>query len=221
MYLLNKTAGPVVSMLPQETNTHACSMLSLSLGLRQHSNGLQQWAVSCKAKFARNSAHAVMLPATVLQSPDLDVHINTLASSEPRLRTPPLLGLVLLLLPLFSQLLWCSHWSASAVCASLQVPFLQAELHSSLPTRDPAARLQHVQAASEAYCAYLQRCQQYGLLRGPLAEAYSAEEAGSSVDPGTARNQRIERFKRSKAVSGLLQQMKGRRKRADEEVGFS
>jgi hypothetical protein len=105
------------------------------------------------------------------------------------------------------------------VCAALQVPFLQAELHSSLPTRDPAARLQHVQAASEGYCAYLQRCQQYGLLRGPLADAYSAEEAGSSVDPGTVRNQRIERFKRSKAVSGLLQQMRGRRKLADEEVG--
>jgi hypothetical protein len=75
-----------------------------------------------------------------------------------------------------------------------------------------------VQAASEGYCAYLQRCQQYGLLRGPLAAAYSAEEAGSSVDPGTARNQRIERFKHSRAVAGLMQAMRGRRKQADEEV---
>jgi hypothetical protein len=98
------------------------------------------------------------------------------------------------------------------------VPFLQAELHSSLPTCDPAARLQHVQAAAEGYCAYLQRCQQYGLLRGPLAAAYSAEEAGSSADPGTARNQRIERFKRSKAVAGLAQAMRSRRSAADEEV---
>ncbi|KAF6260479.1 TAP42-like protein [Scenedesmus sp. NREL 46B-D3] len=101
----------------------------------------------------------------------------------------------------------------------LLVPFLQAELHSSLPVRDPAARLQHVLAASEGYCAYLQRCQQYRLLRGPLAEAYGAEEAGSSADPGTVRIQRIERFKRSRAVAGLLQQMKGRRKQADEEAG--
>lgn len=99
-----------------------------------------------------------------------------------------------------------------------QVPFLQAELHSSLPSRDPAARLRHAQAASEGYCGYLQRCQQYGLLRGPLAQAYAAEEAGSAGDPGTARVQRIERFKRSRALAGLLQQMRGRRRQADEEV---
>uniref|UniRef100_A0A383VIK6 TAP42-like protein n=1 Tax=Tetradesmus obliquus TaxID=3088 RepID=A0A383VIK6_TETOB len=101
----------------------------------------------------------------------------------------------------------------------LLVPFLQAELHSSLPSRDPAARLRHAQAASEGYCGYLQRCQQYGLLRGPLAQAYAAEEAGSAGDPGTARVQRIERFKRSRALAGLLQQMRGRRRQADEEGG--
>lgn len=108
---------------------------------------------------------------------------------------------------------WCG-----ARLACLQVPFHKAELLSTHSSPDLTTRLQQLRAAHDAYWQYLQRCHQYGFLKGSVADAYAAEEAGAAPDPGTARNHRIERFKRSKAVNGLLQQLKSRCKVADEEV---
>lgn len=100
----------------------------------------------------------------------------------------------------------------------LLVTFLKAELLNTMPQQSMAQRLQQVQAAKAGYCQFLQRCGQYGLLGAACQAAYDAQEAGQAVDPGTARSQKVERFKRSKAVAGLIQQLEARQKRADEEV---
>jgi len=101
----------------------------------------------------------------------------------------------------------------------LLVPFLKAELLNSQTGQSPPDRMQVLQAAGDAYSAFLQRCHQYGFLNEASSDYYKAEEQGMQQDPSTCRSQKIERFKRSKAVAGLLQHMNSRKTHADEEVG--
>lgn len=100
----------------------------------------------------------------------------------------------------------------------LLVPYLKADVLNSMPQQSMVQRLQQVQTAKAAYSQFLQRCSQYSLLGNSCQAAYDAQESGQAVDPGTARSQKVERFKRSKAVAGLVQQLESRQKRADEEV---
>eukprot|EP00775_Hariotina_reticulata_P001615 gene1615-1955_t len=100
----------------------------------------------------------------------------------------------------------------------LLVPLLRAELLNSQTGQSPPERLQLLQAAADAYSAFLQRCHQYGFLSDAISDAYTAEEQGIQQDSSTCRSQKIERFKRSKALAGLLQQMNSRKKPADEEA---
>lgn len=102
----------------------------------------------------------------------------------------------------------------------LLVPYLLAELLNSQPQGlGPLARLSQLQEALALYSQFLQRCDQYGFVHGACHDAYTAEEQGATPDPGTSRNQKIERFKRSKVLKGLVQQMRSRQKMAqDEEV---
>ncbi|KAF8069647.1 TAP46 [Scenedesmus sp. PABB004] len=101
----------------------------------------------------------------------------------------------------------------------LLVPFLRAEaLHGAPPpgqrgAAGAAARAAQLSAASEAYAAFLQRAAQYGFLRGAARAAYDAEESGAPLDPGAARHGKIERFKRSRAVAGLIASMRRARAR--------
>lgn len=100
----------------------------------------------------------------------------------------------------------------------LLIPFLTADVLNTMPQQSMAQRLQQAQAAKAAYSQFLQRCSQYCLLGPTCQAAYDAQESGQALDPGTARSQKVERFKRSKAVQGLIQQLESRQKRADEEV---
>jgi immunoglobulin-binding protein 1 len=100
----------------------------------------------------------------------------------------------------------------------LLIPFLTADVLNTMPQQSMAQRLQQAQAAKAAYSQFLQRCSQYCLL-GPTCQAtYDAQESGQALDAGTARAQKVERFKRSKAIQGLIQQLESRQKQADEEV---
>lgn len=102
----------------------------------------------------------------------------------------------------------------------LLVPFLQAEMlitHTQLGV-SPSHRIQQLQEALLLYSAFLQRCDQYALLKGVCQDVYMSEEQGRTVDPGTLRNYKIERFKRSKAVRGLVQHLTSMRRAATEEV---
>lgn len=102
----------------------------------------------------------------------------------------------------------------------LLVPYLMAELSNLQPQQStrPLQRLQQLQEALMMYSQFLQRCGQYGFLSGTCYDAYTAEEQGIAADPSTCRNQKVERYKRSRALKGLLQQMRGRKKAADDEV---
>lgn len=103
----------------------------------------------------------------------------------------------------------------------LLVPYFMAELLNSRTQHDaaPLARSRQLNEALELYSEYLQRCDQYGFLTGACRDTYAAEEQGIMPDPGTCRNQRIERFNRSRALTALVQQMRHRKESADEEVG--
>lgn len=101
----------------------------------------------------------------------------------------------------------------------LLISYLKADVLNTMPQQSMAQRLQQVQAAKAAFSQFLQHCSQYSLLGSSCQAAYDAQESGQSVDPGTARSQKVERFKRTKAVQGLIQQLESRQKRADEEVG--
>lgn len=107
---------------------------------------------------------------------------------------------------------------STAVMRYLLVPFLKADVLNTMPQQSMAQRLQQATAAKAAYSHFLQRCSQYSLLGSSCQAGYEAQEAGKAVDPNTARSQKVERFKRSKAVQGLIQQMEARQKRGDEEV---
>jgi hypothetical protein len=100
----------------------------------------------------------------------------------------------------------------------LLVPYLRADTLNTMPQQGMAQRLQQVQAARAAYSSFLQRVSQYALLGSSCQAAYEAQESGQAVDPGAARSHKVERFKRSKAVAGLIQQLESRQRRADEEV---
>jgi hypothetical protein len=101
----------------------------------------------------------------------------------------------------------------------LLISYLKADVLNTMPQQSMAQRLQQAQAAKAAYSQFLQHCSQYSLLGSSCQAAYDAQESGQAVDPGTSRSQKVERFKRSKAVQGLIQQLESRQKRADEEVG--
>lgn len=108
---------------------------------------------------------------------------------------------------------------ATPVMRYLLLPFMKAEaLHTRAPAREPATRRAQLAAALSCYSAFLQRAAQYGLLGPAGRPAYAAEEADARPDPGAARASKIERFKRSRALEGLLQQLGRRRRDADEEV---
>lgn len=112
----------------------------------------------------------------------------------------------------------------------LLVPFMKAEaLNTAALPQQPQQqqqatmaqqRLQQASAARAAYTQFLQRASQYSLLGSTCQAAYEAQEAGqaAAADPGTARGQKVERFRRSRALQGLIQQLEARQQRADEEV---
>jgi immunoglobulin-binding protein 1 len=108
---------------------------------------------------------------------------------------------------------------STATLRYLLIPFLKADVLNTMPQQSMAQRLQQATAAKAAYSHFLQHASQYSLLGSTCQSAYEAQEAGQAIDLGTARSQKVERFKRSKAVQGLLQQLEARQKRGDEEVG--
>eukprot|EP00879_Flechtneria_rotunda_P007069 GHRR01007420.1.p1 GENE.GHRR01007420.1~~GHRR01007420.1.p1 ORF type:complete len:356 (+),score=169.55 GHRR01007420.1:97-1164(+) len=101
----------------------------------------------------------------------------------------------------------------------LLVPSMKAELLQNQPAPGPRERLQQLQAAASLYTQFLQRCHQYGILGGSCKDTYLAQEQEKPQDPGKARTHKVERFKRSKQLATLLQQLNSKRQQADEEAG--
>ena len=89
----------------------------------------------------------------------------------------------------------------------LLAPFLKGELCANSPAIDPAERHRHLVSAEAAYSAYLQQCHQYGLLRNKESQLYAAAEDRKQQDPNSRRTEKIERFKRNKALTGLIEQL--------------
>ncbi|KXZ46089.1 hypothetical protein GPECTOR_47g365 [Gonium pectorale] len=98
----------------------------------------------------------------------------------------------------------------------LLVPFYRASLLSAAPVPTDggsgasAARLAAVNRALPALGAFLQRCEQYGLL-GALGSSGLEVAMGGAVDPTARRNFKVEKFKRERALNGALGALEARR----------
>ncbi|PRW58850.1 TOR signaling pathway regulator [Chlorella sorokiniana] len=108
---------------------------------------------------------------------------------------------------------------ATADIKYLLIPFYQAEVASYTHAADPRVRLAALSSAVQHYRAFLHRCRQYGLLSPPaealaevaLQQAESGDGGSSSssggrvVDATTLRQNKIEKFKREKAIKARIE----------------
>jgi hypothetical protein len=89
----------------------------------------------------------------------------------------------------------------------LLVPFMKADLLSASRATDPSERHRHIASAVAAYSAFLEKCQQYELLGRLASQVYATEVGEQRMDPNSQRAAKVERFKRNKAITGLIQQL--------------
>jgi hypothetical protein len=104
----------------------------------------------------------------------------------------------------------------------LLVPAMQGDVLAASHARSPQARGAAVRGAAAAYAAFLARAGQYGLLGGPGAPARGAAEGiagGRALDPGAAREAKVARFKRSRALAATIAQLSARQRRASAAAG--
>ena len=99
----------------------------------------------------------------------------------------------------------------------LLIPFLKGELLSASRATVPAERHGHIASALAAYSAYLEQCHQYGLLGSHASQAHANEVEGLRMDPNSQRAAKVERFKRSKAITGLIQQLSNMKVHAEHD----
>jgi hypothetical protein len=88
----------------------------------------------------------------------------------------------------------------------LLAPWYLAELVSRAPTKDPAARSLALVEITEMYERFLTRCEQHDMLSESATLARSRRD-GESLDPATARDEKVARFKRERAIRQRLTEL--------------
>lgn len=100
--------------------------------------------------------------------------------------------------------------------------FYLAEVVSRTRAPDPAARAPFAAEAADALEAFLRRCEVHDLLT-PEAKRQREElkrqrERGQNADPGTARADKVARFRRERAIRARLEELESTRRRRAEEA---
>ena len=80
-----------------------------------------------------------------------------------------------------------------------------AELTSRAPTRDPAAREHVLLEVSAMYEAFLERCERHDMLSESAKR--SRARGAEACDPATARDEKVARFKRERAIRQRLESL--------------
>ena len=84
-------------------------------------------------------------------------------------------------------------------------PWYLAELASRAPTRDPAAREQALVEVSAMYEAFLERCERHDMLSESAKRTRA--RGTEACDPATARDEKVARFKRERAIRQRLESL--------------
>ena len=84
-------------------------------------------------------------------------------------------------------------------------PWYLAELASRAPTRDPAAREQSLVEVSAMYEAFLERCERHDMLSESAKRTRA--RGTEACDPATARDEKVARFKRERAIRQRLESL--------------
>ena len=84
-------------------------------------------------------------------------------------------------------------------------PWYLAELASRAPTRDAAAREHALVEVSAMYEAFLERCERHDMLSESAKR--SRARGAEACDPATARDEKVARFKRERAIRQRLESL--------------
>ena len=91
----------------------------------------------------------------------------------------------------------------------LMAPWYLAELCQRAATTDPMSRLKSLTETSAMYDMFLNQCSEYEMLSDSAKRALP--NRGDQIDPATARQEKVERFKRTKEIRTRLEVLdKGR-----------
>lgn len=107
---------------------------------------------------------------------------------------------------------------ATADLKYMLTPFYLSEVVSRTRTPDPATRLPIVTEAAENTELFLAMCDRHGFL--PDA-ARAAREREGTVDPATFRAEKVNRFKRDKAIRVRLEELDAARRKRREAALMS
>ncbi len=99
--------------------------------------------------------------------------------------------------------------------------FYLAEVVSRTRAPDPAARAPFAAEAADALEAFLRRCEVHDLLTPEAKrqrEGLKRQREGQNADPGTARADKVARFRRERAIRARLEELDATRRRRAEEA---
>ena len=99
--------------------------------------------------------------------------------------------------------------------------FYLAEVVSRTRAPDPAARAPFAAEAADALEAFLRRCEVHDLLTPEAKrqrEGLKQQREGQNADPGTARADKVARFRRERAIRARLEELESTRRRRAEEA---
>ena len=99
--------------------------------------------------------------------------------------------------------------------------FYLAEVVSRTRAPDPAARAPFAAEAADALEAFLRRCEVHDLLTPEAKrqrEGLKRQREGQNADPGTARADKVARFRRERAIRARLEELESTRRRRAEEA---
>ena len=99
--------------------------------------------------------------------------------------------------------------------------FYLAEVVSRTRAPDPAARAPFAAEAADALEAFLRRCEVHDLLTPEAKrqrEGLMRQREGQNADPGTARADKVARFRRERAIRARLEELESTRRRRAEEA---
>ena len=99
--------------------------------------------------------------------------------------------------------------------------FYLAEVVSRTRAPNPAARAPFAAEAADALEAFLRRCEVHDLLTPEAKrqrEGLKRQREGQNADPGTARADKVARFRRERAIRARLEELESTRRRRAEEA---
>jgi hypothetical protein len=99
---------------------------------------------------------------------------------------------------------------ATADLRYLLAPFYLAEVVGSTRTRAPAARLPVATEASSAHATFLSWCERHEFI--PRGDGDGASASSAAADPATARDRKVARFKRERAIRARLEDLDAKRR---------